>query len=76
MKINIQAIKIESQLKLYFFLKYPHLSVVSFPARKKYKFLTEKTVDSKYKRKKWVVEYVKSILKENLLEKFLQEKKK
>jgi len=73
---NIKAIRIESQLVMWFHVKAPDIEVKTFPAAKKYIWCDKKIYDTKLKRKRWAIEYVKNTLKDDMLVSFLSYEKK
>lgn len=73
---NIKAVRIESQITMWFHLKNTDIELKTFPASKKYIWCDKKIHDTKLKRKKWAVEYVKSVLTPELLSSFLSHTKK
>lgn len=73
---NIKAIRLESQIEMWFRVKYPETIVIHFPAKKKYIECDLNIYNSKYKRKKWAIEYVKKILNKEQTQIFLNLDKK
>ena len=73
---NIKAIRIESQLYMWFYINIRGVAVSSFPASKKYIWCDKKIYDTKLKRKRWAVEFIKDKIPPELLSSFLSYDKK
>lgn len=72
---NIKACALEAQLLLWFGLK--KIKTKLFPAKNKYTTCEKSIYNTKYKRKKWAINVVKSFINQNnLIEKFQKIKKK
>lgn len=76
MLINYKALQIESYITCWFAVIMPEVVVVSFPARGKYRFIDKGVYNTKLKRKKWAVEYIKTILDTEMLQKLCKMTKK
>lgn len=64
---NFRAVQIEAQMFMWFKLVYPYIHVERFPARRKYSTIDKTIFNSQYKRKKWAVDYAKTLIPTHLL---------
>lgn len=70
MRSNVAATKIEHQMSIWFRLVWPHLSIVLFESRNKYKNIDKTIYNTKYKRKQWAIEYAQTLLAPHLHDSF------
>ena len=76
MRTNFNAVKIESQMKMWFKIIFPKIKIISFSPKKKYQNIDKTIHNTQYKRKKWASNFVLQLIPPCLLEKYQELKKK
>jgi hypothetical protein len=76
MKVNLNALKIQNQMEMFFKLIHPQIIVKTFPSRDKYKEMNRQLYQTKYSRKKWACNFAIQFIPNTFKFDFLKLKKK
>lgn len=73
---NVKAIEIQGEVKMWFETRLPLVKVELFQSRLKYIGIDRLIYNTKYKRKKWAVEFAGRLIPKDLQDKFFSLEKK
>jgi hypothetical protein len=76
MRSNFNALKIEHQMKMWFKIVCPDISIISFPPKKKYMNIDKNIYNTQYKRKRWASSFVIQYIPPCLFEQYQSLRKK